>query len=377
MSTVLVACGGGGGSAVAPVGAPLSAAAPAPAGGPAVADVSLTTYGGVCDGRTDNNAAIARGIADTQAKGVALLIPAGQCNFSQVIHLDSGKISGSGPDSVLYATDWQQASIFMSGDGPSVTKVKLTGAASPGRQENWENTKITTMGATNFVIDSVTIEGAPAASIATARNTSHGRITNNTIRNSLADSIHMTEGASYITVEGNTIENSGDDAIAVVSYSENPTAVNNITARNNVIRNNKDGRGMSIVGGRTVLYENNYIEGNPKWACMYFAQESSFATWNVIGVTAQRNTLKNCGGLETGQGAVMVFSDGLANDDIQLVSNDIIQDSRNGIRYFGPQTRVLLQNNRYSGSGAAYDGAPSLDVTIVPYTSGPVGYVAP
>ena len=278
---------------------------------------------------------------------------------------------------MLYATNWQQAAIFMSGDGVSVSKVKLTGTAAPGRQAAWENTKITIIDATNFVIDGVTIDGAPAASIQTGPNTSRGRITNNTIRNSLSDSIHMTDGASYITVENNTIENSGDDGIAVVSYGENPVAVNNITARNNIVRNNKGGRGMTVVGGRTVLYENNYIEGNPSWACMYFAQESSYATWNVVGVTAQRNTFKNCGSLNTGHAAVMIYSDGEPNDNIKLISNDISQDSRTGIRYFGAQTRIRLENNRYSGSGTAYDGDATPNVTIIKYTSGPVGYVAP
>ena len=265
----------------------------------------------------------------------------------------------------------------MSGNAPSVSKVKLTGTAAPGRQAAWENTKITTFDATNFVIDGVTIEGAPAASIQTGPGSTRGRITNNTIRNSLSDSIHMTDGASYITVEGNTIEGSGDDGIAVVSYGEQPVATNNITARNNVIRNNKGGRGMTVVGGRTVLYENNYIEGNPSWACMYFAQEVSYATWNTVGVTAQRNTLKNCGSLNTGHAAVMIYSDGEPNDNIQFISNDIVQDNRTGIRYFGAQTRIRLENNRYSGSGTAYDGGSSRDVTIVKYTSGPVGYVAP
>ncbi|WP_427913124.1 right-handed parallel beta-helix repeat-containing protein [Ramlibacter sp. MMS24-I3-19] len=352
-----------------------SVRAPGPA--PSHAGISLTNYGGVCDGRTDNNAAIARGIADTHAKGVALLIPAGQCNFSQVIHLDAGKITGSGPTSVLYATNYLQSAIIMSGDGPSVTNLKLTGKTPPSRQNPWESTKITALGATNFVIDSVTIDNAAAAAIATGPNSSKGRITNNKISNSLADSIHMTDGSSYITVEGNTIENSGDDGIAVVSYAENPSPVNNITARNNVIRNNKDGRGMSVVGGRTVLYENNYIEGNPQWACMYIAQESSYDTKNVVGVTVQRNTFKDCGSLNS-HAAVMIFSNGQAtNDNIKLISNDIVQDSRNGIRYFGPQTRVLLQNNRYSGSGTPYVGDPSSNVTIIKYTIGPVGYVAP
>ncbi|WBY00790.1 glycosyl hydrolase family 28-related protein [Ramlibacter tataouinensis] len=386
MSAVLAACGGGGGGDVASsaTGADvatsgLSPSSPAPA--PAPAGISLTNYGGVCDGRTDNNAAISRGIADTKAKGLALLIPAGQCNFSSVIQLDGGKIAGAGPTSVLYATNWQQASIYMRGNAPSVTKVKLTGAPAPGRVPNWESTKIMIWGATNFVIDGVTIENSPAASIQTLRKANRGLITNNTIRNSLSDSIHLTDGASDITVENNVIDGSGDDGIAVVSYQGDGTPVSNVTARNNIVRGNKWGRNMSVLGGRNILYENNLLQNNSQWACLYFAQETPWNTFNVIGATAQRNTLQNCGNVSNGHGAVLIFSDGsynggAPNDDIKVISNDIIQDGRNGFNWWGPQTNVRLENNRYTGSGPAYAGnGPG--VTVVPHGGGTVGYVAP
>ena len=89
------------------------------------------------------------------------------------------------------------------------------------------------------MIDHVTIEGSPAAGIQTAQKPTRGRITNNTIRNTLSDSIHMTDGASHHHGGENLIENSGDDGIAVVSYKHDSARVNNITARNNMVRNNK------------------------------------------------------------------------------------------------------------------------------------------
>jgi hypothetical protein len=373
-AAVLSGCGGGGESVDADPGAstpPAPPPAPAPVNG-----VELTDHGGNCNGSFDNTTAIANGIAAAQARNVPLLIPAGQCNFSQVIELSGAKIQGEGSTSVLYATNWQQASIFMRGAGPSVSMVKLTGAPAPGRQAPWEMTKITVVGATDFVIDSVTIENSPAASIQTAQGATRGRITNSTIRNSLSDSIHITDKASFITVESNLIEASGDDGIAVVSYRSDGARVNNITARNNTVRNNKHGRNMSVVGGSQVLYENNLLQGNPSWACLYMAQEnSSKSTYSVLDVQANRNTLQNCGSTKTAHAAAMVYSDGAeANNNITLLGNDIIQSGQDGIRYFGAQTNIRLDQNRITGARQAYvgDGA-----TVIPHTSGSVGYVAP
>jgi len=341
--------------------------------------IQLADYGAVCDGATDNSVAIARGLAEAKAKNLPLVIPTGQCNFSDVIRIDGVKMTGSGASSVLYATNWRRAAIFMSGAAPAVSNVKLTGVAAPSRQAAWEMTKITLFGASDFVIDRVTIEGAPAASIQTAKRATRGRITNNVIRNSLSDSIHMTDGASYITVENNLIEYSGDDGIAVVSYKYDGARVNHITARNNVVRHNKHGRNLSVVGGSQVIYENNLVQNNlAGYACLYIAQENSYSTYSVLDVNANRNTLQNCGSMATGHAAAMIFSDGgEANNNIALLGNDIIQNGQDGIRYFGPQTNIRLEQNRIGGARMAYVGGAVPGVTVIPYTNGSVGYVAP
>jgi Pectate lyase superfamily protein len=392
-AAVLSGCGGGGGGGVDSAAgvdvattanvrsdtAP-SSVAPGPKADPAPTPVGvqLTSYGGVCDGRTDNNAAIARGLAEAKANNVALVIPEGQCNFSDVIRLDGAKIAGHGAASVLYATNWQAAAIFMSGASPAVSHVKLTGVAAPERKAAWEMTKITVFGGSNFVIDGVTIEGSPAAGIQTTDAPRGGRITNSVLRNTLADSIHLTDGVSDVLVENNLIENAGDDGIAVVSYQRDGSRVSDITVRNNVVLNNKWGRNLSTVGGSNITYENNIARGNQSgYACLYLAQENSYNTFSVQGVKATRNTLQNCGSGNTGHAAAMVFSDGAQpNDNILLSHNDIIQNGQDGIRYYGSQTNVRLEQNRITGAGTTYVGSGG-GVAVVPYTGGEVGAVAP
>jgi len=359
-------------AAPAPAPAPTPAPAPPPV---AATGVDITSFGAVCNGTTNNSAAIASAIASARSRGLPVVIPVGVCAYGEVIRLDGVKLIGSGDGSVLYALNWARESIFMYGDGAEVRQVKLSGVKSPSRQAAWEATRITLFGARNFVIDRVTIDGSAAAGIQTAQSASNGRITNNNIKDTLADSIHMTDKASYITLENNRIENAGDDGIAVVSYRENGGLVNQITARNNVIINNKWGRQMSVVGGSNVLYENNHLENNQAgYACVYIAQENPYATYGAHDVVVQRNTLKNCGGNATGHGAVMLYSDGAeANTNITLTRNDLYQNGQTGIRIFSNMnTGVRLDSNRVQGASPA-TSITSPGVIVTPFTSGVVG----
>jgi len=346
---------------------------------PPAGAIDIRSTGARCDGSFDNSAAIASAIVSAKAKRVAVYVPAGTCAYGDVIRIDGVRLVGAGEASVLYALNPSREAIYMFGSGVEVSLLKLSGRKASTRTPNWEATRISLFGATNFVIDKVSIDGSAGAGIQTAWSTNNGRITNNTIRNTLADAIHMTDKASYITVEGNRIEAAGDDGIAVVSYRRDGGLVKNITARNNVVLGNKWGRHMSVVGGSQVLYENNHLENNlAQAACLYIAQEASYATYAAHDVVARYNTLKTCGGAATGHGAAMVLSSGEeTNTNITLARNDIVQNGQAGIRVLSDyNTGVRLDSNRVQGASPALD-IRSAGVTVIPYSSGSVGYVAP
>jgi len=340
--------------------------------------VRLVDEGGVCDGVMDNSPALARALARASKLRLPVLIPAGRCAYADIIRVDAVTLIGSGPQSVLHALDWRRSAIFMLGAAPRVSNLRLTGVAAPSRQADWEMTRITVFGATDFVIDGVTIEGAAAAGIQTADGAKRGRITNNVVRNTLSDGMHLSGAASDVLVQGNLVESTGDDGIAVVSYW-NEDRVSNITARDNVVRNNRSGRNMSVVGGSHVLYENNLLQNNlAGLACLYIAQEQRGSTTRGSSdITARRNTLEHCGG-KSSHAAVMLFSDGLElNERIRLVENDIRPSGQVGIRIFSRfNIDVQLDNNRVTGATRPLDVRDS-SVRVVPYTSGPVGYARP
>ncbi|WBY00792.1 right-handed parallel beta-helix repeat-containing protein [Ramlibacter tataouinensis] len=338
----------------------------------------LVDHGGVCDGVSDNSAALARALARARQLRLPVLVPDGPCAYADVIRVDGVTLTGSGPGSVLHALDWRRSAIFMSGAAPVVSHLRLTGAAAPSRRADWEMTRITVFGATDFVIDHVAIDGAAAAGIQTARGATRGRITNNVVRNTLSDGIHLTDGASHILVEGNLVESAGDDGIAVVSYRDDQVRVSHVTARRNVVRNNRWGRNMSVVGGEHVLYEDNLLQNNlAGWACLYIAQDGGdLATKGSRDVLARRNTLEQCGGVFTSHGAAMVFSAGQeANVRISLLDNDVRHPRRVGIRVVGPSSDVLLQSNRVTDAMWPLDVRDPA-VRVIPYAGGPVGPAA-
>ena len=328
-------------------------------------------FGAKCDGATDDAAAITAAIASAKAKGQPVLLPAATCAYGAVLTLDGVKMVGRGDASTLWALDASHEAIFLRGSGAEVRNLKLTGVKPSARAAPWEGVRIVAFGASNFVIDNVTIDGSTATGIQTARSATEGVISNNRISNTLADGIHITGQASYITIVGNVIQGTGDDGIAVVSYQRDKGLSHHITALRNTISDNKGGRGMSVVGGSDVLYEQNRISNSGRYACLYLAQEDAWKTLPISNVVARNNTLSNCGSAITGHAAVMVFADSAANAGVQILRNDIAQSGQSGIRMFGLNNDVTIDGNRVSGARQALQLPTGVKAT--PYSAGTVG----
>lgn len=328
-------------------------------------------YGAKCDGATDDAAAINAAITSAKAKGLPVLLPAATCAYGTVLKLEGVKMMGRGDASILWALDPSREAIFMRGSGPEVRNLRLAGVKAVARAAPLEGVRIAAFGASNFVIDNVTIDGATGGGIQTARGATQGVISNNRVSNTLADGIHITGGASYISIVDNVVEGTGDDGIAVVSYQRDDGLTHHITAARNTVRNNKGGRGMSVVGGSDVVYEHNRISNTGRFACLYLAQEDAYKTLPISNVIVRYNTLSNCGSPATGHAAVMLLGNSMANAGVQILRNDIAQGGQRGIRAFGLNTDVTIDGNRVSGAGQALQLPAGM--TATPYSAGNVG----
>ena len=350
----------------------------------------LTDYGAVGNGTTNNWTAFQNAFAAAASTGKTILVPAGVFAFegpgsNQVLEMTGIKMKGIGTSSVIHALNWAKCAIYIQGNGTQISNLKLTTAGTYSRQSPWWMSKIAVMGgATNFLIDRLYIERAPAASIHCTQAAANGVIKNCTIYDSLADSIHITDRCSFIEVHNNEIYNSGDDGVACVSYTGNGTPCHHITAHHNKFINHLHGRNMSVVGGEDVHYYQNYIEGNlGQYAGIIVVSENN-VDWQTLAckrIRAEYNTIKNTGSANI-HAAVMIFSDGaFTNDDIDFVRNWVIDDRVTSpypapaFRLFGPQTNVLLDRNKIdNGSGADYQGVSGdPDITLILYDSGTFG----
>lgn len=343
-----------------------SLAADAPPSG-----VNPQEHGARCDGSTDDAPAFTAAISAAKKQGVPVVLPAATCAYGAVLTLDGVKLVGRGDASVLWALDPSRAAIFLRGQGAEVRSLKLAGAPPVKRSPKLEQARIVAIGASGFVIDNVTIVGSNGGGIQTSRGASQGTISNNRVSDTLADGIHITGQASYITITDNLVERTGDDGIAVVSYQGDGGLTHHVTALRNTVRDNRGGRGMSVVGGSDVVYESNRISNTGRYACLYLAQEDSYKTLPISNVTARYNTLSNCGSSITGHAAVMLFSNSSTNAGVRIERNDIEQTGQRGIRAFGQNADVLIDGNRVNGAGQPDQLPPGLRAR--PYSEGRVG----
>jgi parallel beta-helix repeat protein len=350
---------------------PLLASAQATAVVLPASGVSPMQHGARCDGATDDAAAITAAIRSAKTKGLPVVLPAATCAYGSVLTLEGVRMVGRGDASILWALDPARAAIFLRGSGPEVRSLKLSGVAPTARAAPWEGARIVAFGASNFVIDNVTIDTSTGTGIQTARGATQGAISNNRVSNTLADGIHITGRASYITIVDNVVEGTGDDGIAVVSYQRDDGLTHHVTAARNTVRNNKGGRGMSVVGGSDVLYEHNRISNTGRYACLYLAQEDSYKTLPISKVIVRYNTLSNCGSPATGHAALMLFGKYMVNAGVQILHNDIEQRGQRGIRAFGLNNDVVIDGNRVNGAGEALQLPPGMRAT--PYSTGNVG----
>jgi hypothetical protein len=319
----------------------------------------------------DSTAEIAKALAVGKAQRQPVLIPPGTWQYSDVLNVDGIELYGE-DGAILHAVNTDRCAIFLRGVEVGVRGLRLTGVKPAKRTAPYEMTRVVAFGAIDFWVRDMLIDSGSGAGVMTTREAKNGQIERNRISGTLADSIHITNRSSFISVMSNEIENSGDDGIAVVSYRAQVSPCHHIIAKHNKIRNNVWGRCMSVVGGEDVLYEHNEMSGNATAAGFYFAQEKAYDTLPVKNVTANRNTIINCGNVAKGHYAVMIFSNEHRNENVTLSRNLIVQDGlRGGVRAFGDQVGVAVDSNVISN--AKTDLVVAEGVVVTPYSGGPVG----
>ncbi len=323
-----LSCTGSGGTAQNSVIVTTTTALPPP---PPTAGIDISTYGAVGDGVTDDTAALNKAFS-TAPSGSVLLIPAGKTykhTGSVKITVAGLHLTGSG---TLLATNQLDSSLQIRAanvtiDGGMLLKFNTAGAT---RQAAGWQTMIFIDHVSGATVRNITIDGSPSAGMM-MYGASNYMIDTVTVQNTLADAIHSTLGSHDGIIKNPTIRNPGDDGVAVVSYLPDGVMCYNIQVISPRLYGQKWGRGFTVVGGHDVTYTDVYAEGSAG-AAIYVAAEGA-SSWNTYGsynVKYLGGTLVNSNTVSSiDHGAINIFNDQptqkIATVDIE---NMVIQNTR-------------------------------------------------
>ncbi len=153
-------------------------------------------------------------------------------------------------------------------------------------------------------------------------NTNNLLFENNKIQRTHSDSIHITRNSTNITARNNSIFEAGDDAISCVAYDSTP-GPSNILVENNHIHGGRT-RGLTVVGGRNVLHQNNIVKRTILAPFLYAASDSH-STPSVIGCICRDNLIYRGGRLKANHShngvAVASFSYSGRRVEVDITNN--------------------------------------------------------
>ncbi len=297
------------------------------------ASCSITSFGAVGDGVTNNATAIQNTFNYAATNKCTALIPAGTFAYSGTLTAKAIAVAGTGAGSILKALDTNNEALTLTGSGGSISNLVLLGTGTT-RNVTYQAAMIWINNATNFTVQNVLINGGSCVGIYNAGG-QNGVIENNTVENTLADSITNTNGASGITVKGNRVVNSGDDGISNNSYLQDSNTVHNITVQGNTILKNKWGRGLEVSGGSNISFIGNYVDNLDGYADMYVASEAEWNTQNVSTISVTGNTFVDGG---PNQGTAIIYNSEAGSTTISGVTisaNQFVNPKAGAVQFAG------------------------------------------
>ncbi|KVK97109.1 hypothetical protein WJ45_18430 [Burkholderia ubonensis] len=295
---------------------------------------------------------------DALQRGQRLVFAPGRYVVGRSLAVKQANVAISGYGATLIATDPDDQTIEMRGDGTTLAGLTLAGIGAT-RLTTPASTKVDVTGRGVQVLD-VVIDGGASAGIFVFGGQDVA-IVGNEVRATLADGIHVTHGARNVLVQGNVVRDTGDDMIAVVSYRNDGAPSGNVLIAGNSLEGNDWGRGVTVVGGADVTIADNIVRGVRTGAGILVAQEDSYRTYDATNVRVARNVVadiqqrasRQAGRAQTGQAAIDLNAGSGAVTRVDVTDNRIVDARFAGVRTLGNVCGVRVSGNRLDAIGGA------------------------
>jgi hypothetical protein len=184
-----------------------------------------------------------------------------------------------------------------------------------------------------------------------------------TVSDTRADGIHMTGGARDGIVRRPVVTRSGDDAVAVVSYQGDRDMTQRISVLSPRVHGTTGGRGVSVVGGRDILYRDVSVQSS-SGAGVYIATEGApFFTRSVERVRvlgAQLVEANTDASIDHGAVLVAAAAEGMHVRDVTLTDLRV-RNTRTGasrqvgvLAYTGALSDVAITDVAVWGGGRLF-----------------------
>lgn len=311
---------------------------------------------------------------DALTAGQTLTLSPGTYQHSGVLQLRVAGTRIEGNGATLQATNDSTSAVQIVADNVSLSNLTLAAPASGQRYDALEQHKLVIQG-NGVTVSDVTVNGSAAAGVFVYRATNF-TINRVTVRNSRADGIHMTGGANNGQVNNAVTQSTGDDGIAVVSYG-NETICHDITINSPIVNGTTWGRGISVVGGQNISY-NNIAVSQTNAAGVYVASEGN--PYNTLSASKVKITGGTVTGANTNpqivHGAVLVYNGNSSQSTTDVtvsgltISNTPTSAYRNvGIVVDGGSVSRIAFNNIAIQNTQAVPFAKSANVPAGSYTT--------
>ena len=340
--------------------------------------VSITDFGAIGDGTTDNGAAIRAAIDHAKAIGGDVYVPEGTFLHKGLLTLDGLTLFGEGRGSVLKAIGGEgqppEQAVILTGTGAAIRNVVLD--ASGNLKGTLDvSAKLLVRDATNFEISGISVLNSFSDGIRVV-NSWGGVIQRNSLRFATVNSISVAGGSHDILIQNNRIDRSGEDGISVDGSAANPT--HDIRIMANALFGNQTGRNIAVFAGEHIEIANNATIGNMlNQAGIYVGSEGTAVSGAITDVWVHDNRLTGTGGNATGEGSITLNN--TSDHPLQNVRVTANWIEGAGVVTLGPASDAAIDANLVNSSEPAPAfpsippvAAPALNLTLTGSAQGDV-----